>query len=174
MSRLSDASVGTTETKHMRALWTLFSASLFCYALLGADFRQLSRVHTVYIMAMTNGLDQFIANRFTNSGVIWVVLDPARADAILTERLDEDFWKWLNSRYPLASKAPLPAGGNDFRHKGEMGPNGAVRGTVFLVDPRTRLVLWSYYAKARKASADELDQVALRITKSLTSNFRKK
>jgi len=174
MSRLCDKSVLNTETKLMRTLSTLFLASLLSCSLLAADFRELSRVHTVYIMAMTNGLDQFIANRFTNSGVIWVVLDPARADAILTEKLDEEFWKWLNSRYPLASKAPQPEAGNDFRHKNVTGPIGAVRGTVFLVDPKTRLVLWSSYAQATRASADELDQLAARITKNLTTNFRKK
>src|SRR4051812_18373643 len=79
----------------MRVRWSLVPAALFCLSLFGNnDFRELSRVHTVYIMAMANGLDQFLANRFTNAGVLWVVLDPAKADAILTDRLDEEFWKW--------------------------------------------------------------------------------
>jgi len=151
--------------------WPLFTVALFGCALSGGDFRELSRVRTIYILGMSNGLDQFLANRLTNSGVLWVVLDPLRADAILTDRLDEGFWTWLNARYPLSSKAPIPERGDDLRSKSLMGLTGRTRGTVFLVDPRSRLVLWSSYNQPRKASADELDSVAVRVTKSLTNSL---
>jgi hypothetical protein len=156
----------------MRVRWSLIPAALFCFSLFGNnDFRELSRVHTVYIMAMANGLDQFLANRFTNAGVLWVVLDPARADAILTDRLDEEFWKWLNMRYPASRTSPPTA--DDLRPKNLDQPPGPIRGTIFLVDPKTGLVLWSAYDQARKGSPDEMDQVAARVTKRLVASVGK-
>lgn len=148
--------------------------TLFCCTLLSADFRVLSRVHTVYIVGMSNGLDQYLSNRLTSNGVVWIVLDPARADAILTDRLDETFWSWLNGRYPLQSKAPQPARGDDLRARDLMGANNRIRGNVFLVDPRSRLVLWSCYDEPKRASADELDHVAVRVTKRLKASLGKK
>jgi len=155
----------------MRIDWPLFTVALIGCTLFGGDYRELSTVHTVYILGMSNGLDQFLANRLTNSGVLWVVLDPAKADAILTDRLDEGFWGWLNARYPTSSRAPVPERRDDLRSKNLTGPTGRIRGTVFLVDPKSRLVLWSSYNQAKKASADELDGVAVRVTRSLTESL---
>jgi hypothetical protein len=155
----------------MRFNWPLLMVALLSCVLSGGDYRDLSKVHTVYILGMSNGLDQFLANRLTNTGVLWVVLDPARADAIMTDRLDEGFWTWLNARYPLASKAPMPERKDDLRSKNMVGVTGSIRGTVFLVDPKSRLVLWSAYDQAKRASADELDGVAARVTKRLTSSL---
>jgi hypothetical protein len=150
----------------------LLTATLLGCALFGADFRVLSRVHTVYILGMPNGLDQFLANRLTSSGIVWVVLDPARADAIFTDKLDETFWGWLNGRYPLERRGP--ASSDDLRAKNLFGPSGKIRGTLFLVDPKSRLVLWSCYDQAKTASANELDHVAVRVTKRLKTSLQKK
>ena len=158
----------------MKIRRVLFMAAWFCCALFGADFRVLSRVHTVYVVGMSNGLDQYLSNRLNSNGVVWIVLDPARADAILTDRLDETFWSWLNARYPLQSKAPLPAHGDDLRAGDLIGGNSRIRGNLFLVDPKSRLVLWSCYDRAKNASADELDHVAARVTKRLKVSLGKK
>jgi hypothetical protein len=152
----------------------LFAAMLFCCALPGADYRELSRVHTVYILGMPNGLDQYLANRLTSDGVVWIVLDPARADAILTDRLDDTFWSWLNGRYPLVSKAPPPAREDDLRSKDVVGSGARNRGNVFLVDPKSRLVLWSCYDQAKRESPDDLDHLAVRVTKRLRTSMEKK
>ena len=154
--------------------WVLFMVTLFCYALFCADFRVLSRVHTVYVVGMSNGLDQYLSNRLSSTGVVWIVLDPARADAIFTDRLDETFWSWLNARYPLQSKAPPPAHGDDLRARDFVGGSSRIRGNLFLVDPKSRLVLWSCYDQAKNTSADELDHVAMRVTKRLKVSLGKK
>jgi hypothetical protein len=149
----------------------LFTAALlFCAAALGDDFRELSRVHTVYIVGMSNGLDQFLASRLTSSDVLWVVLDPAKADAVLTDKLDEAFWGWLNSRFP----AKESSGKDDLRSRHVSHPAGAIRGTVFLIDPKTSLVLWSTYDQVNRASPAELDQAAVRITSRLKTGLHKK
>lgn len=158
----------------MKIQWVLFVVTLFCCALFSADFRDLSKVHTVYIVGMSSGLDQYLSNRLSSNGVVWIVLDPARADAILTDRLDEIFWAWLNARYPLQSKAPLPAHGDDLRARDFIAANTRSRGNLFLIDPKSRLVLWSCYDQAKNTSAGELDHVAMRVTKRLKVSLGKK
>lgn len=150
--------------------------ALLCAAVATADdYRNLSRVKTVYIMAMSNGFEQYLASRLTSSGLLWVVLDPVNADAVVTDRLDEDFWKWLNERYPNRTKSPQLATVNDRRPDNIVGAVGAkVRGTLFLVDPKTRLVLWSVYDQVKKVSSDNLDQMAARVTKRLTDSYLNK
>ncbi len=158
-----------------RKLRLLAMVVLCAVALSAADYRNLSLVKTVYIMGMSNGFDQYLASRLTSSGLLWVVLDPVNADAVVTDRLDEDFWRWLNERYPNSARAPQPAGANDRRPDniiGTLGPK--VRGTLFLVDPKTRLVLWSVYDQVKKVSSDDLDQMATRVTKRLTDSYLNK
>jgi hypothetical protein len=152
----------------------LFIVALFCCTLFSDDFRVLSRVHTVYVVGMSNGLDQYLSNRLTSTGVVWIVLDPARADAILTDRLDETFWTWLNDRYPPQSKALLSAHGDDLRTRDFIAASSRSRGNLFLVDPKSRLVLWSCYDQAKNTSAVELDHVAMRVTKRLKVSLGKK
>ena len=173
-ARGHEAGPESSRESMIRMLRLLFTSVLFCSALFGTDYRVLSRVHTVYILGMSNGLDQFLANRLTSSGAAWVVLDPARADAVLTDRLDEIFWTWLNGRYPLESKVPAPAHRDDLRSKELTGVSGKVRGTVFLVDPKSRLVLWSCYHQAKKATADEMDHAAAQVAKHLKAGLGRK
>ncbi|HET9218086.1 MAG TPA: hypothetical protein VFR18_13965 [Terriglobia bacterium] len=151
-------------------LHLLFGLALLCGPAQADDYRDLKQVKTVYILGMVNGLDQFLANRLTNSGAIWVVLDPVNADAILTDRLDEDFWKWLTNRYPRNS-ANSTAGQkqNDLR----LAAQRVSPGTIFLVDPRTRLVLWSAFESVRRPSGPTLDQAAGRYTKRLQNAINK-
>jgi hypothetical protein len=144
-------------------LHLLFGLALLCSPAQSDDYRDLKQVKTVYILGMTNGLDQFLANRLTNSGAIWVVLDPINADAILTDRLDEDFWRWLTQRYPRISANSTTHKQSDLRSSAHRIPPG----TVFLVDPRTRLVLWSAFESVTKPTAAALDQAAGRYTKRL-------
>lgn len=148
----------------------LFTTALFCWAAVsGDDFRELSKVHTVYIVGMSNGLDQFLASRLTSSDVLWVVLDPAKADAVLTDKLDEAFWGWLTSRFPSKE-----SGKDDLRSRSVSHPAGTIRGTVFLIDPKSSLVLWSTYDQVNRASPAELDQAASRITSRLKIGLHKK
>lgn len=129
------------------------------------------RFQTVYIVSMPNSLDQNLASRLTSSHVLWVVLQPASADAVLTDSLDEEFWSWLDHNYPSPADAAsgyrgptYPAGYSPLRH----------RGTIFLVDPRKRVVLWSTYAPAKDSSPASVDRSASRITNELRNAFGKK
>jgi hypothetical protein len=86
----------------MKRLALLLSCSA---GLLGGA--ELADVHTVYLLKMSKGLDQYLANRLTNDHVFQVVTDPKLADAILTERIGESFQTKLEELFP--SPKPEPA-----------------------------------------------------------------
>ena len=54
------------------------------WAAINADLKHVS---SVYILPMSGGMDQFLANRLTTLGVFQVVTDPQRADAVITDRI---------------------------------------------------------------------------------------
>jgi hypothetical protein len=65
--------------------------------LYGAD---LTSLHTVYVMSMTRGLDQYLANQLTRERVFQVVTDPKLADAVLTDHLGANFQAQLEDISP--------------------------------------------------------------------------
>jgi hypothetical protein len=145
----------------------------------GAAQSQLSpRFQTVYIASMANSLDQHLASRLTSSRVLWVVLQPANADAVLTDTLEEEFWTWLERTYPMptpTTKAPsTPTTNADSLYRSSSPPSGKHRGTIFLIDPRKRVVLWSTYDLPRNSSPAELDRCATRIANQLRTAFGRK
>ena len=120
---------------------------------------------------MANSLDQYLASRLTSNRVLWVVLQPSSADAVLTDSLDDEFWSWLDKIYP----APGGAAANDRGVAYRSGaPPSRHRGTIFLVDPRKRLVLWSMYELPKSSSPPEQERSASRITNQLRVAFGKK
>ena len=140
----------------------------------GADFHLQLKTRTVYIVPMANGLDRHLASRLTSFGVVWVVLDPESADAVLTDRLDEAFWAGSNARYKAASKPPNAILNDEDRARYERPRIGVYRGTVFLVDPRAGLVLWSIYEPTPDTSPNALDQAAVRVAMNLLKSLNVK
>lgn len=57
---------------------------------------------------------------------------------------------------------------------GGMGVSGRGRGTLFLVDVKTRQVLWSVFEKPRNPSPQELDHTAQRVVKLLKEDLNPK
>jgi hypothetical protein len=72
---------------------------------------QLLQVKRVYILSMGSGMDQYLANQFTNSGIFEVVTDPKKADAIVTDNVGENFQKKVDDLYAPPPK-PAPASGS--------------------------------------------------------------
>src|ERR1035441_9164742 len=88
----------------MKRLALLFSCS--AALLLAAD---LANVHTVYVLKMSKGLDQFLANRLTSDHVFRIVTDPKLADAVFTDQLGEGFQMKLEEFSPAPdSDKPAP------------------------------------------------------------------
>lgn len=148
----------------------LLVLALCCCKIRADDVRPRQLARTVYIVGMANELDQYLACRLTSGDVLRVVLDSAKADVVFTDKLDDAFWTWLATSYPSSGKPP----NTEFAVKSQVPSSKADHGTVFLVDPRARVVLWSTYGKVRFTSPDELDRAAARIAKHLKTNLYEK
>src|ERR1019366_4397995 len=88
----------------MKRLALLFScsAALVCAA-------DLANVHTVYLLKMSKGLDQFLANRLISNHIFRIVTDPKLADAVFTDQLGEGFQTKLEEISPTPeSEKPAP------------------------------------------------------------------
>jgi hypothetical protein len=174
---------------------------LSCTALLlgGAE---LSDVHTVYVLSMSKGLDQYLANRLANDHLFQVVTDPKLADAFFTDRVGESLQSKLEEIFPppvpekaaLAEK-PAPAEKpaskadkdkepptnpmlaetvNKLAAPGASNSFGRGKGNVFLVDAKSRQVVWSVYQLPKGSSAKELDRTASDIVSRLKRDLNGK
>ncbi|HEY1204319.1 MAG: hypothetical protein ABSH46_16780 [Bryobacteraceae bacterium] len=210
--------------------------SSLAVALAAPPKAELTQVHKVYLLPMTNGLEQYLANRLTSLGVFQVVTDPKKADAIFTDRIGEAFesrqTEWFPERPakpasdekappappevaapaqpPAAAVQPLPAPGtsaaqppapatptaappasekqpppsppqekaaaSEPEKQGDTAPLVSSfhrsKGTLFLVDPHSRMVLWSIYAQPRDASPVQLDRTAGRIASRIQQDLK--
>jgi hypothetical protein len=156
----------------MKLFWL---AALTGVVALGASSPQLQQVQSVYILPMGSGMDQFLANRLARFGKMQVVADPLHADAILTDRLGEPFEKKLDELYP----APVEKDAGEEDATGTLKEDPARirafsrgRGTFFLVDRKTRNVLWSTYERPKNGSPDELNRIAERVVNTLKHDLK--
>jgi hypothetical protein len=173
----------------MKRLFLLLSCSGWM-VLFGAE---LGGVHSVYLLPMSRGLDQYLANRLTNEHLFQVVTDPKKADAIFTDRIGESFEEKLTdilpSPEPVAKPVAPPADEPDDQPRGRTLPTETVnklanpasssifgrgKGTVFLVDPKSHEVLWSAYQPPKNTSNTELDRTASDIVSRLKRALKPK
>ncbi len=173
-------------------------ATILC----GAD---LSTVHSVYLMPMGSGLDQFLAERLTSEHVFQVVTDPKLADAVLTDRIGKAFEENLadltaappapKSAEKAASGSPAGATSNqatstqsssssivgafagDTENKlSDPAANssfGRGKGTIFLVNVKSKQVIWSVYEQPKGSGSVQLDHSALAIVSRLKRDLKK-
>ncbi|HEV8039333.1 MAG TPA: hypothetical protein VGP62_10760 [Bryobacteraceae bacterium] len=181
---------------------------LFCALVLlaasvpAAVNQQLKQVNTVYILGMSGGMDQYLANRLTNMGVFQVVTDPQKADAIITDRLGEPFEAKFKELYPPPPPPPPPAppapakDAKDDNNKTEASSaktvkddkdktedSGAAlrvggfnrgRGNIFIVDRKSKNVVWSTYDRPKDTTPSELSKTAERVVKRLKDDLSDK
>ena len=212
----------------------------------------LAGVHSVYLLPMARGMDQYLANRITNEHVFKVVTDPKLADAIFTDHISEGFQTRLEDFSPTPkppepakpdvtesnakagdeSAAPAkpagadskatpgdesappakppgadskakasdesappakPAGADSKAKAGDEPPQpgmlakaentlsnpvasgfGRARGTVFLVDAKSRQVIWSTYNPPRDFAGKEMNRTASDIVSRLKRDLNPK
>jgi len=170
----------------MKRLALLFCcpAALLCAA-------DLADVHTVYLLKMNKGLDQFLASRLTSDHVFRVVTDPKLADAVLTDQIGEGFQMKLEELFPppesdkpapppktekteveanpmlgdTVNKLSSPAASSSF---------GRAKGTIFLVWAKSGLVVWSVYQPAKGVTPKEMDRTANDIVSRLKKDLNPK
>jgi hypothetical protein len=155
----------------MKLLSIFLAVDLLCFTLSAADFQLRLKTRTVYIVPMANGLNSHIASRLTSSGVAWVVLEPESAEGVLTDRVDEAFWGWSTMHYKPTGKNSSIALHDDDPLRFEHMNTGPYRGTLFLVDPRNGLILWSMYEPTPNTTSNALDLAAAHIAASLKKSL---
>jgi hypothetical protein len=162
--------------------------ALFAISVPAAVKPELKQVNTVYILSMTGGMDQYLANSMTTLGVFQVVADPQKADAIITDRLGEPFEQKLQELYPPPPVVKPEAKDEKDKDKdkdkkdaksADMGGGGTPhvssfgrgKGNFFIVDRKSRNVLWSTYAPPKDTTTGELSKIAERVTKRLKNDL---
>jgi len=177
-----------------------YAMALFAAAAVAGVNPQLKQVNRVYILGMSGGMDQYLANRLTSLGVFQVVADPKKADAIITDRLGEPFEAKLKELYPPPPPPAIAktekakddakddkdaAAKSDKKDDKDTTPEVASgttrvtsfargRGNFFIVDPKTSSVLWSIYEPPKNSSAGELSKTAERVVKRLKNDLSEK
>ena len=124
-------------------------------------------VKTVYVLPMAGGLDQYLALKLTSEGVLQVVTDPQKADAILTDGIGARLEERLTELYgAVPDNKSAKEDSADFVHAA-MRPLSRNRGIVFLVNRLTRDVMWSTFEQTKSTQADELNHAAEKIVDRL-------
>jgi hypothetical protein len=171
--------------------WTaplLFVLSLFTAVrpLQAQANAELSQIQRVYIMPMNNAFDQYLANRLRNIQQIRVVTDPTRADAYFTDRLGVSFENKLDEieiKTKELAAQEQPAAETDAEKEKQQGFRlappltssiGRAKGTLFLVDRRSRNVVWSIYERPKDTQPRTLDKVADKVAEELAKEYGEK
>jgi hypothetical protein len=173
-SQDSSTTQGSFFTGPRMRLSIITSIALFCSLMFASDSLISPRFRTVYILEMSNALDQHLASRLSSTRLLWVVLDPGSADAVLTDSIDAAFWTWMQRTYPPAGAGSGSERTGAATSAPDVPPGVSQRGTIFLVDPRKRLVIWSTYELPRNSTPPEMDRSANRIVNQLKAAFGKK
>ena len=165
--------------KPMRFLLLLSCSAAF---LCGAD---LTAVRSVYVMPMTRGFDQYLANSLAAKHTFQVVTDPKLADAVFTDRLGEGFLKTLEGLTPAADTEPAEKD-EEAAKSGKLSDQdskldnpalkssfGRAKGTVFLVDIKSREVVWSTFDAQSGADPKQMDRKASDVVSRLMRDLKK-
>ena len=166
----------------MKHLW--FTLLLSGLALPAAE---LAGVQAVYVMPMSHGMDQFLANRIANQHVFRVVTDPKLADAIITDHVGESLRSELEELMPNPEpvkhvepekdpKGPPPSLVAMMADpEGHTAPQhstlGRGKGTIFLVDLKSHQVLWSVFDPSKGMDSKEMDRTASDIVSRLSKDL---
>jgi hypothetical protein len=139
---------------------------------------ELAPVQNLYLLPMSHGFDQYLANHLTQTGRFRIVTDPKFADAILTDTLGPVFDASYNQLYP-PPKAAKPKSDTTDKKQSQIeaardtieqksredqqfrsSTFGRGRGNLFLVMRTTKYVVWSAYKRPKNSKPDELDKLA--------------
>jgi hypothetical protein len=139
----------------------------------GAPNPQLTEIHTVYLLPMSGNLDQYLAVTLNGSNIFLIVTDPKKADAIFTERIGANFEEALKELYASDSKDSKDKKDDEYARP-TMKPLSNGKGSLFLVDRKTRNVVWSTYDRPKSNRPDDINQLAQKIASKLEKDVKGK
>jgi hypothetical protein len=155
--------------------WIRLPAPVMIAWILGcavAHSQDLAVYKTVYILPMSNGLDQFLAIKLTGARMIQVVADPKKADVVFTDHIGAGFEDRLDELYGPKPQTDDKDNLTASTPRISSGSHG--KGTIFLVDRKTRVIVWSVYVKPKNTSQDEMNHVAERIAEKFEKDKKAK
>ncbi len=167
----------------MRTLALLVSTTLAAAAGFAQGNAELSQVQTIYLMPMANGFDQYLANRLREVGQVRIVTEMSKADAVFTDKIGLAFEQRLDDIETTIKEKQAeqqqPTSPADPAKQLKLAPKtvstvGRGKGNIFLVDRRSRMVLWSTYHKPKNVQPDTLNGVAGTVAKELARDFKGK
>ena len=186
-------SIHGSSVVYMRFLVALWGTVLFA----AAD-PAVTQVRTVYVMPMGSGLDQYLANRLAEEQLFEVVTDPALADAVLTDRIGPAFEHAFATLYPpppppedvtekleesdkkkiekdKKTDAADTTIGAAMADRPETAPRMSSfsrgKGNVFLIDRKSRRVLWSEFRSAKNSRPEEMNRLAEKLIGQLETDL---
>ena len=154
----------------MKRFMMTLAMMLLPAGMFGAD---MSGVKTVYLLPMSSGLDQYLAVRLTTASVLQVVADPRNADAVLTDHIGQSFEDRLDEMYGAKPKSEDDKNGSTPEFA-RITSGARSRGAVFLVNRKTRDVLWSTYERPKGTAPADLNRSADRIADKLAKAIKGK
>jgi hypothetical protein len=146
---------------------------------------RLPEVKTVYLLPMSYGFDQFLANRLTQEGVARVVTHPRDADAVFTDVVGPGLDRKLHDLFPDLFRDPdappvSKQEGEQPKDVKVMNPEdaprstfGRTKGNYFLLDFRSGQVLWSTYERPKTFQPDDLDKASGRVVRRLARDIER-
>jgi len=178
------------EMTSQRRAWYLGYLLISTLLPAGLCAASLAEVKSVYLFPMSNGLDQYLADRLPHDHVLQVVTDPKAADAVITDHLGSGFEEQLLRLRPELKPPPPPkpvkkadadkdgdkdADKDEDKKDKDVVPMASsyrnAKGTVFLVHARSQQVVWSAYQKAGSHDPKEMERTAARIAKMLEKDL---
>jgi len=140
-------------------------AGVFCFA------AQLKDVKSVYLYPMPSGFEQMLANRIVADHVYNVVSDPKLADAVFTDSLGDAFLYKLDHINtpppPQTSSAGATSSMTSRVEEPHQSSFSRGKGTLFLVDAKSKQVVWSIYDKPKDYSPATLNKTAKKVIEKL-------
>jgi hypothetical protein len=138
-----------------------------------AGAQGVADVKAVYLMPMSRGLDQYLAQRLSAQGIVQVVTDPKKADAVFSDRIGSNFEETLMDLFKEPVSKEKKEDDSLFTRPA-MQPLSRGKGNIFLVDLGTHSVLWSAFVVSKSTDAKDLNHVADQIADQLAKARKKK
>ena len=143
--------------------------SVFLLLVWGAVAAQAPQ--SVYLLPMASGLDQHLASRLAADGNVRVVTDVKLADAVFTDKLGEGFEGKLAELLRPKEDETAEKKKKEQEERPRLSFQGRSRGNVFLVDPKSRQVIWSTYERSKSAAPEALEKTARQIVERLKKDL---
>jgi hypothetical protein len=159
---------------HSIARRMIFLAAAVSLVSMPARSAGLDDIKSVYLLPMAGGLDQYLAIRLTTGAILQVVTDPQKADAVFTDSIGAGLEDKLAELYNEKPKEKEKDDLTSDYVKPTMAPIIRGRGNIFLVDRKTRSVIWGTYEKPKGTGPDDVKHAADQIADKLQKNLKGK